>query len=584
MSYYQSVLKDSPVGFWKLDELSGSIAYDSSGCQNNGTYTGSINKISIPLVPGGVHCNKITNTQKISFPITKDFSGQVGIGGFAISKTEDNDFSLEAWFHPKNITSLTPIFADTSGIGIYWDNGNIVFKVESERIDYTVPYLNKIFHVVAVYQYNNLKLYVDSELVVSKYISPITISNTSLSLESGPSLINEYFLIDAVAAYRYALTINQIKSHYAHMYKNTTVQLTSSNFGQLFKSTLQHQNEVDHFVMPINIPFTLFENDNLKYKRSSDSLYLTSTSGYFITSISLLHWKQYVSSKIEWFGGKGIRVYSSITSDQGPWLECTNGSVLPQIKMGQSIGSITSIYLKVEFLSTDISIYIPELYYLGLYLYQNKKLNSHNGRSYISVSQPTSGSNWDIDFSNREYPIFSRHYDNGIRSLGAGFFINSVDNIRNIEMIVTPSSLSSGYLFYNKTAGIEYSLSWAAGGAISKSNISGLYINGQDISAQTNISSYLNIDEPNYILIKTSANITGQIWLNTKSDNNVRTGSLPNNLYSLISIYENASIDHLSNYNFYIGNEKVSVSDSGITLSDFSAKAHDYDWQVLNNA
>ncbi|MGA1049117.1 MAG: hypothetical protein ACO3UU_14000, partial [Minisyncoccia bacterium] len=139
-------------------------------------------------------------------------------------------------------------------------------------------------------------------------------------------------------------------------------------------------------------------------------------------------------------------------------------------------------------------------------------------------------------------------------------------------------------------------LSWASNGTITKSNISNLYINGQDISSATNISSYLNIDEPNYILIKTSANISGQIWFNTKSENNVRSGSLANNIYNLICLYESSSINHLTNYNFYIGNEKISVSDSGITITEFSAPTnasegggisrsitHDYDWQLLNN-
>ena len=41
MSYYLSVIKDHPSGFWKLDESSGFTAYDSSGCGNNGTYLGT---------------------------------------------------------------------------------------------------------------------------------------------------------------------------------------------------------------------------------------------------------------------------------------------------------------------------------------------------------------------------------------------------------------------------------------------------------------------------------------------------------------------------------------------------------------
>jgi len=587
MSYYSAVLKDSPVGFWKLDESSGSIAYDSSGCGNNAVYSGTINSVDIPLVPNGLHSNKITNTDTISFPITKDFSGQTGVGGFGIEKTEDNDFSLEIWFHPKNITNLTPIFADINGIGIYWENGNIVFKIENERLDYGVPYKNKSFHVVAVYEINSIKLYVDSELVASKYTNSISFTNPSLVIESGPANSLEYFLVDSPAIYRYALNINKIKSHYQHMGTNTNVQIVKSNFGQLFKSTLQHQDQPDQYSWPAYIPFNIFENDNIGFRRESNSLYLKGNSGSYIeTSISPVPYKNYLSSKIEWFGTEGISVYSSLDYDgeDTVWDLCSNGFPIPGIQLGETFLNEKQIYFKIVFNTNNIGTHVPEIYYMGAYLYEDKKLFSHNGRSFISVSQPSSGSNWDVNFSNRDYQIISRNYDNGIRPLGAGFYLETIDDIRSIEMFVVPESLSSGYLFYNKTDGQEYSLSWAAGGVISKSNISGLYINGQDISSATNISQYINIGEPNYIMIKTSAAITEQIWFNTKSDNNVRTGSLPNNLYNIIAIYEDPNINHLTNYNFYVGDEVLSASDSDFNLTDLGPQSYDFDWVVLDNA
>ncbi|NDB58515.1 hypothetical protein EB001_08725 [bacterium] len=587
MLYYSSILKDSPVGFWKLDESSGPVAYDSSGCGNNGSYYNGINKVDIPLVPGGAHANKITDSETISFEITKDFSGQAGIGGFGIQKTEDNDFSLEVWFHPKNITGLTPILADDSGIGIYWDNGNIVFKVESERIDYTVPYRDKSFHIVATYETNVIRLYVDSELVANKFISPITFSNESLSIESGPALSGEYFLIDSPAIYRYSLNINKVKSHYQHVDTNTSVQVVKSNFGQLFKSTLQHQYQPDQFAWPAYIPFTLFENDNIIHRKTTNSLYLSGTSNaYFVTSIGPSSSKNYVSSKIEWFGGQGISIYSSLDYDgeNTVWNECTNGSYIPGICLGETFLNEKEIYFKVEFNSEDINLYIPELYYIGVYLYEDKKLYSHNGRSFISTSETTSVSCWDVDFSNREYQLISRNYDNGIRSLGAGFYLETVDDTQSVELIVTPKTLGAGYLMYNKTDNVEYSLSWTSNGTLTKSNISGLYINGQDVSSSTNISSYLNIDEPNYILIKTTDPVTGQIWFNTKSENSIRTGTLDNNLYTLIAIYGDSNIDHLTNYNIYVGNESVSNAPSVITLNDIGPVTYDFDWVVLDNA
>lgn len=40
LDYADTVLADSPVGYWKLDETSGTTAVDSSGNGHNGTYTG----------------------------------------------------------------------------------------------------------------------------------------------------------------------------------------------------------------------------------------------------------------------------------------------------------------------------------------------------------------------------------------------------------------------------------------------------------------------------------------------------------------------------------------------------------------
>ena len=40
--YDTEILADSPVGYWKLNETSGTTAYDSSGNGNNGTLHGGI--------------------------------------------------------------------------------------------------------------------------------------------------------------------------------------------------------------------------------------------------------------------------------------------------------------------------------------------------------------------------------------------------------------------------------------------------------------------------------------------------------------------------------------------------------------
>jgi hypothetical protein len=579
MSYYTSVLKDSPIGFWKLDEPAGSTAFDSSGCGNNGSYVGGLSQIEVPLVPNGIYATKVTDAKTLSFPVIKDFSGQTGKGGFGIIHTEDNDFSLELWFDPKDNINETQIFADNDGTGIYWENGNIVFRVESETLDYVVPSRSKSFYVVATYSPGIMKLYVDGILVVSKKINKIQFANEELNIVSGPAENGKYFLIDAPAIYRYCLSDTQIKSHYSSTIVNSPVQVVTGSFGELFKATIQHQDSPDKFIYPVQKEWSYFANDDLVYRESSNSLYLNPSSSYgeFVEEIFLISWKEYVSSKIEWFGGEGISVYFSITGEEGSWVECTNGSSIPGIDIGQDFPDTSVLFFKVTFISSNTERYLPELYYLGIFLYEAKKLYSHNGESFISADS------YDIDISNREYPILSRNFDNGIRSKGGGFYIETENDIYNIEMIITPTALGAGYLFYNVNESQESYVSWDSVGAISKSNISSIYLNGHNISSAPDVSEYINIGEPNYILITTTLPVSGQIWVNAKSENLVRSGQLPDNLYNIIAIYGDSEINQAEHYLIYTGQHVEAVQDSGMSVTEKSVDVYADDWVSINN-
>jgi hypothetical protein len=134
---------------------------------------------------------------------------------------------------------------------------------------------------------------------------------------------------------------------------------------------------------------------------------------------------------------------------------------------------------------------------------------------------------------------------------------------------------------FNKTGSVETALSWAAGGAIAKSNISNIYINGQDASSATNISSYLYIDEPNYILIKTSSAISGEIWFNGKQLLGVRSGVLDDNLYQNLALYTNPSISHQEHYDLYIGKPASIAEGSSMAMTEESVSTYSRDRVVL---
>ena len=584
MSYYLSVIKDSPTGLWKLDETSGSVAYDISGCGNNGSYVGGIEISGMPIVSGGRHSNKIDSTKSIQFVISKDFSGTTGTGGFATPSTYDNDFTLEAWIHPKTLTSLTPLFADIDGIGLYWQNGNVVFKLESERLDYSVPNPNRVLHIVGVYSVNSMSLYVDGYLVASKVIS-ISFTNPTITLSSGPSTAGEHFLIDCPAVYRYALTADAILSHYNNLFLNTDEQISVPDLGELFRGAEKYQDIETRYVYPVQISWEslIYDNEALSYNSRNNSVKLSSgfSNGEFVEDLVLNITKDYVSSKIDWVASKGVSVYVSETSALGPWRICSNGSSIPGFTQGSEFSSQKILYFRIVFDSSNPDLYIPELYSLKIYFYSEKKMFAHNGGSNLSISQPTSGTTWDFDVSNNSYPIRTRNYDNGIRPKSSAFFIDSVNDVRNIEMIFTPKTLSSGNLIFNKTGETETSLSWAAGGSISKSNISNIYINGQDISSANNISSYLYLDEPNYILIKTSSVISGPIWFNGKQLLGVRSNVLDDNLYQNIALYSNPLISHQEHYDLYIGKTLSIGQGSSMSMTEESVSTYSRDRVVF---
>jgi len=583
MSYYLDVIKDSPIGFWKLDEPSGSIAYDISGCGNHGSYIGQIVKMGMPIVTGGDHSNKIDNSNYIQFTISKDFSGTTGTGGFATSDTYDNGFSLEAWMHPKTLTSLTPILADSAGIGLYWDNGNIVFKLESERIDYSVQNPNRVLHVVGIYSIGSMSLYVDGVLVKTKSFSS-KFTNTSVTLVSGPAAVGEYFLIDSPAVYRYPLSSEVIHSHYKHLFLNNDEQISIPDFGQLFLvSDRYYQPETQYSYPEMESWKSLsYDNDNVSWNEKDNSVYLSSgTYGEIIEDLVLNITKPYISSKIEWVATTGVSVSVSDTSSSGPWTVCTNGSSIPGFTQGPSFSSKKVLYFKMQFSSSNFNVYTPELYSLKISFYTEKKIYAHNGGNTISVSQPTSGSTWDIDLSRNNYPVRSRNYHNGVRPKASAFFVNLVEPAKSLEMIFTPKSLSSGHIVFNKTGLIESSLSWAAGGLISKSNISDIYINGQNASSATNISSYLYIDEPNYIFITFTSLVSGELWLNGKQILGVRSGVLDDNLYQNIALYSSTTISPTEHYNLYIGKPASTAADSSLLITEEAVSTYSRDRVVF---
>ena len=583
MSYQLQVIKDNPIAFWPLDESSGTTAFDASGSGNNGTYHGSLSTNILPLVSGGISGSLITSEDYITLPVLYDYNGDSATGGLANKYYSDNDFSLECWIYPKFISStLSPIFADNVNlpVGIYWEDNAIVFFLEDKGIYCPIDSISQSMHIVATYTPTSMSLFINGEkqnsLVYEKYV----FENDSFYPFIGPTYeSSDSFIIDAPAIYRYALSEDKIKAHFNSFNGIAPIQIVKPDGGILFSLSDDLVKKSFVYSYPYNKKWNQFNVTGLYYNETEDYITCnTDLNDVVIEDLfSIPSYGNFISSKVEWDGTTGVTVEVSV--DGINYEECTNGQALPIARLG-TFNLENILYVKISLASRDITNYFVKLYSLSFSFYSDKIIYADNHGEYIEPQESTSGV-WDYDLSSKNMPILSRHQGNGIRPYDGGFAINTLMNVESIEMFFTPIDLSANYLFYNDSA----SLYWNELGAITKSGISAIYINGVNRTSATNINSFLQIDEPHHIVIVLSLTISDQIWFNVKVTNETWSNTGPRNLYKNIAIYPTAlsSTVALDHYGLYTERLSTSAEDSAISITENAYSVHDYDWIVVKS-
>ena len=248
-----AVLADSPVGYWRMNEVAGVALNDSSGNGNNGTYT------YITSAIGGTSSDTVKLGQTGALINSGDNDTSVYFNGRAweyasvpyTSTLNSNTFSAEAWVYPKaSGTTMSPLasqnatngFAITATSGNLWQatigNGTSTTSVTSSATVSTSGWT----HLVTTYDGTNLKLYVNaSPTPTAATYSPVS-SPTPLVIGAGyGTAIQSSFkgYIDEVAIYNYALSPTQVTAHYnsgkgpGWWYCQSKSALSSSNWNLL---------------------------------------------------------------------------------------------------------------------------------------------------------------------------------------------------------------------------------------------------------------------------------------------------------------------------------------------------------------
>ncbi len=580
MTYQLKVIKDYPIGFWPLDESSGTTASDISGCGNNATYVGSPAANMLPIIPGGGSGTKITDTSYITVPTSKDFYGSSVSNGLANKYSSDNDFTLELWISPSiQSTNLTTLFADTTdGIGLYWEKGDIVFKVSAtEQIRWALTYSKKAMHIVGVYSVNSISLYIDGTQVGLKTIDAnFKFTNTSLDLQIGPtSDAGDSFVVDAPAVYRYGLNAASITRHYNDAnYYIQPIHVVNPEDGVLFSCSDRTKKIDFSYTYGVDTPWDNFVNTDTYYDDKGKYLAFIPTTtveskSFVINDFLFIPMESgFTDSKIEWRNESGVIVETSV--DGTNYSACVNGEAIPQYKKG-GFGTNGLLYIRITMSTTDASKFLPRISYFSIRFYSQSRIFADNHNSYIeSDNQFAIGS--------LNYSPLLRHYNNGIRPNSTyGFKINTGLNINTVEMFFTPKTTGANTLFYDPVTSTKYA--WNGSGSVSKASISAFYVNGVDKTSQTSISNFLVAGEPHHIVLVFSAPVTGNLQFNYET-----TGG-PDNLYNNIAIYNRSltQADATTHFDLYCGRPSTIITDPVIDLTELAPVYYDNDWIVLQS-
>ena len=209
-------LSDGLVGYWKFDEGVGTTSADSSGNNSLATFGAGD---SSPSWGNGKYGTGTSFDGINDYATSSDLNSVEGL----------SSMSVQAWIKPNNITSDKK-FAAKENVWYFFTNtclgsnqvGFVIHGknscIESEAVNTGIT-LNQWSHVIAVYENNTTKLYLNGSLVDSAESITMPTSDYSFSIgakDNDGSSFGSFFdgLIDEVRIYNRALSPTEVKQLY----------------------------------------------------------------------------------------------------------------------------------------------------------------------------------------------------------------------------------------------------------------------------------------------------------------------------------------------------------------------------------
>jgi RHS repeat-associated protein len=220
--YKSLVLSDSPMGYWRLGETSGTTAANEVASGANGTYAGTPQlgqSGALAADPNG----------SVNFGDNQGHDGIVSASLPNVSQNAGAYTTVEFWMNWDGTNSVMPVSFYSASLGLYdlyIASGSIGFNTGCGDIYGTsAPSANSWHHVIAEF-YNGIpsagaKLFIDGrQQTLSQVVgTPCSGGRTvnpgfSISGWGGDSSYRMHGRVDEVALYNGALTADQVQAHY----------------------------------------------------------------------------------------------------------------------------------------------------------------------------------------------------------------------------------------------------------------------------------------------------------------------------------------------------------------------------------
>lgn len=189
-SYSPTILADTPNGYWRLKETSGTVAYDSSGNNRNATYTGTWTLGGEGPLPGGKYASNGNKTGHLTLPTVPLRTVEFIVNRSSLYHTTGWNCLLDSRSaHPTG-------YVATLGTGPNWPSLYVNGVARGAPGNLTQIPFDEWVHVVLV-----AALVADARALI--------FSSTLNANERMAGQVSE------VATYNYALTPEQISDHFA---------------------------------------------------------------------------------------------------------------------------------------------------------------------------------------------------------------------------------------------------------------------------------------------------------------------------------------------------------------------------------